>query len=407
MFALTAAVPARAQTEPKPGWAFDGLALRNEQQDFRLQLVGYGQADVRSFPDWNVSDETIHNPSNDFPRRLRVGIDGRWKRLAWEVEVDPSNDGNEHLKNAYGELRFGRSVRLRGGNFKVPVAREWLTSASKIDFIERSMAVDTLAPSRDWGAMVHGEVHHRLLYQVGVFKGDGRSDPTRAETTGAARVVVTPIRALDIGGSYSQGQVKAAPESELVAPAPNGVHGVTPSGFRFYVRHFVNGTRRRIGLESVLKWAGLALKGEWLRHQDQRKGQGSVFDDLPDAVGTGWAASVVWTTKKKKVETEEEGEVSTRSWYKGPLEVAARYESLRFDDNGPSTGFAGAGNRARNIRPVQANAFTGGVSWWVGKWARLMGNVILERYDDPLITPVPNRKGNYVTLLGRLQFQLP
>jgi hypothetical protein len=36
-----------------------------------------------------------------------------------------------------------------------------------------------------------------------------------------------------------------------------------------------------------------------------------------------------------------------------------------------------------------------------------MGNVVLERYEDELLAPEPGRRGNYTTLLGRLQISLP
>jgi phosphate-selective porin len=405
--ALLAAGPAAAQTET--GWTFDGRSLRNKQHDFRLDLVGYSQFDFRAFPDWKVAADTsgnLHHASTELPRRLRLGIEGRWKKLAWEVQGDPQ-DTTEHLKNAYLELRLAKALRIRGGNFKVPVSREWTTSASKTDFVERSMLADIIAPGRDVGGMAYGELGDTLEYHVGVFAGDGRTNQSRAETTTAGRVVVTPIKHLEIGSSYSQGDVRADPESETVPPLPRGVAGRGPSGFRFYVVHHVNGTRRRIGFDSAVRLAGLTLKGEWLRQQEERRGQGAVFDDLPDEVGTGWAVSAVWTSKKKKsAPAEEESEV-TQGWYKGPVEVAARYESLRFDDNGPSGGFSGVGNRSRNIRPAADRVITGGLSWWIGKWARVMGNVNLERFEDPLVTPEPGRRGNYVTLLGRLQLQIP
>ena len=36
-------------------------------------------------------------------------------------------------------------------------------------------------------------------------------------------------------------------------------------------------------------------------------------------------------------------------------------------------------------------------------WVRFMGNVLVERYLDPLLAPEPGRRGNYVTLLARAQ----
>ena len=89
------------------------------------------------------------------------------------------------------------------------------------------------------------------------------------------------------------------------------------------------------------------------------------------------------------------------------MEVGVRYESLRFDDDEPSTGFEGAGNRARNIRPAADRVLTGGVSWWPERWLRLTGNLAAETYLDPLLAPERGRKGTYLTLLGRVQIQVP
>jgi phosphate-selective porin len=91
----------------------------------------------------------------------------------------------------------------------------------------------------------------------------------------------------------------------------------------------------------------------------------------------------------------------------GAVELGLRYDALKVDDDGPDAGFEGAGSRARNIRPVGASTFTGGFSWWPVYFLRLMGNAVMERYDDPLLAPVPGKKGNYVTLLGRLQLSVP
>ena len=51
--------------------------------------------------------------------------------------------------------------------------------------------------------------------------------------------------------------------------------------------------------------------------------------------------------------------------------------------------------------------FTGGLSWWPVYWVRFMGNVVVERYLDPLLAPEPGKRGNYVTLLARAQVALP
>jgi phosphate-selective porin len=189
--------------------------------------------------------------------------------------------------------------------------------------------------------------------------------------------------------------------------APKGFPGNSPTGFNFSVRRFVNGTRRRLGGDVHYTPGPLGLRFEVLRGTEERKAQGSVFDDLPAEVASGWAASGTWLvtghSKKRSIDVER----GLHQGSPGAIEIGARYERLRFDDDGEDAGFEGAGNRARNIRPVSSRALTVGVSWWPVGWIRLMGNVVVERFTDELLAPVPGKKGRYVALLGRAQVAVP
>jgi phosphate-selective porin len=182
--------------------------------------------------------------------------------------------------------------------------------------------------------------------------------------------------------------------------------GEGPGGFEFYERHFVNGRRRRLGGDLAFTPGPIGIKAEYLEGREERQGQGSTFDDLPEQVARGWAGSLTWLvtgeSKKGRIEPKRPFPHGI-----GAVEIGGRYEELRFDDAGPDEGFAGAGNRARNIRPAADRVIAGGLSWWPVHWVRLMGNVVVERYRDPLLAPEPGRRGNYVTLLGRAQVALP
>jgi phosphate-selective porin len=139
----------------------------------------------------------------------------------------------------------------------------------------------------------------------------------------------------------------------------------------------------------------------------ERNGQGSVLDDLPAEVSRGWAASATWlVTGDRKTRSLKVERPINRGGI-GAVELGVRYDDVTIDDDGPDSGFAASGSRARNIRPVGGQTWTGGLSWWPVEFIRLMGNAIVERYDDPLLAPVPGKKGNYVTLLGRLQMSVP
>jgi phosphate-selective porin len=387
--------------------AFAASPFEYKKGDFRFQLTGYIQGDFRSFQDWDAGDEDTGELRSDTSelRRLRTGFELEWRWLKLELDVDPRDDGDE-LKDLYLDLGPGKAFHVRGGHFKLPVSPEFLTSASRTDFVERTMLANDVGPGRDWGLMFHGEPTKSFAYQVGLFRGDNRTSVTRADWTAAARLVVTPADDLDIGVSFSQGDVEAEEELPGSDPEPKGMLGEGPAGFEFYDRHFVNGRRLRLGGDLAWTPGPVGIKGEYMEGREERIGQGSTFDDLPEEVARGWAASGTWLLtgepKKNRVEPRRPFPHGV-----GAIEIGARYEELRFDDLGPDEGFEGAGNRARNIRPAADRAFTGGLSWWPVYWVRFMGNVVVERYLDPLLAPEPGKRGNYVTLLFRAQLALP
>jgi phosphate-selective porin len=255
--------------------------------------------------------------------------------------------------------------------------------------------------------MLHGDLGKRLAYQVGVFTGDGRVEDSRAGTTGAARIVFAAAKGLDVGVSTSYGTLEADPTT-AADPQPKGFQGRGPSGYKFFGAKFVDGTRIRGGLDAAFRRGPFGLKAEVLQARDQRKAQGSTGDDLPDVLGTGWAVSGTWlVTGEEKKASSVRPRRGALNGGPGAVEIGLRFESLDLDDSGPDQGFAGSGNRARNIVPAGDRVFTGGVSWWPSDWFRVMGNVLVESFKDPLLAPEPGKQGNYVTLVGRLQFHIP
>ena len=408
LLGLMAAVPIAAQEAPaEKGWQVGpGFKVSRPASDFEFALAGYIQEDFRHFShDYeNSRGELPELGEETVLRRLRVGFDAQWKRLTVEFNYD-LHDPLEHLKNITGDIKISKALHITGGKFKLPASPEWLTSAAKTDFVERSLVVDALAPSRDWGGQLSGDVK-KVTYMLGVFQGDGQLDQSRAGTTVAGRLEAGVLKGLELGVSASQAKVNA--DAQVVAdPLARGVSVHAPSGFRVYERHFVDGTRRRLGADARLRHGPVGLRAEFLQMTTERKGQGSVFDDLPSEVARGWTASATWLVTGDKKQRTIKPEHPLNHGGIGAVELGVRYDSLRVDDDGPDTGFEGAGSRARNIRPVGGKTWTGGISWWPLEYVRFYGNAVVERYDDPLLAPVPGKKGNYVTLLGRLQLSVP
>jgi phosphate-selective porin len=287
-------------------------------------------------------------------------------------------------------FRVAPGLRLYAGYLKVPVSPEFLTSPSKDDSVARAAVVDGLAPGRDWGALLWGE-RRRVEYQVGLFAGDGRGRASRARTTAAGRLVLKPLRWLAAGASLSHGDVRAvAPGSEAEAE-PNSLAGQSLTGFTFAPAVFVEGSRLRWGTDLRIQTGPVSVWGEILHAQERPAAPATGV--LSDRHEGGWSATATWlVTGERKTRTIR----PDRSLFRGPgaIELVARCESLRYE--------GGTGRKAAGFQALQ-----GGLSWWPSRFLRLMGDVVVERYDDAQRAPEPGRSGHYVSFLARAQVHLP
>ena len=268
------------------------------------------------------------------------------------------------------------------------------------------MIASRLAPDREWGLALSGELG-KLSYEVGGFAGDGASSSQSTESSGTARFTLEPRKGLILGTSFMQGEVKAEPRVGAREPSPKGSLGRTPSGFNFWERPHVQGTRRRLGGDAAYSRGPFRIIGEYLEMSEERRGQGSTGQDIPDVLGRGWSVQATWILTGEKKATTIRTKKSLFQGGKGALEIAGRIEALKFDDTGDPAGFAGYGNRARNIAPSGGSVRALGLNYWASSFLKFQGNALWESYNDPLIAPVPGNKGHYFTLVGRIQIMVP
>ena len=387
-------------------WRRDGLGFKRGKS--KVALVGYAQGDFRKF-DWEPKETDLGLLRSEERElaRLRVGAEAEFGDLSFEFVVDPRKSRKgDRLKDVTVGYEFSKRLAVLVGHFKPYFGLEFLTSASKTDFADRTMASDRLAPDRDWGVGLSGEFG-RFSYGVGGFDGDTASPTLSAKTSGAGRLTFTPRKGFVLGASFMQGKVR--PEAQIGSrePPPKGGQGRTPSGFNFWERAHVNGTRRRLGGDVEYARGPLRLRGEFTQLDEQRIGQGSTGQDIADVRGRGWNAQGSYVITGEKKGTTVEPKKSVFRGGRGALEIVARIQGLKFDDTGDPSGFAGYGNRARNIAPSGATAIEAGLNYWAANFLKLQGNAIWESYNDPLIAPVPGNQGRYFSLVGRIQIMLP
>jgi hypothetical protein len=372
--AFATAAPANGQT-----------AERRKQPPpvFELTPQAYIQLDWRNYPNSPVAPGGGRLTFDTFEvRRLRAGVNGRWRGVRFEATLDPGDFDGTLVKDAYVEVRPGR-FDIRVGQFKPPGSRDYGTAARNTDGLERSALGQSLAAHRDLGAAIHGRLGGKLDYDVGVFAGDNNGTSSRAGLTAAGRVEWEPAADFIAAVYGSEGRLSAA-ESD----PENGLEGRLSSGYRFYENVYVDGRRTRVGGDLEWSPARWQLTAEALSVRDQRREQGVDQDDLPVVVGIGATVSARWRFAARR-------------------ELLARYEYLGFDDAGPDTAMASVRPRASDIRPLSGQGLTLGGSWRIRQWLRLMGNAGVEWYSDPRSAPDPGRDEGYWTLGMRLQIELP
>jgi len=365
-----------------------------DSTDFTVRPTGYVQFDFRTFPDWEVRPGTPRLDRDRVSvRRLRGGLNGDWKRASFEISVDPFDDEDNFVKDAYLQVALRARHRVRIGQFKVPGSREYDTTARRTDFLERSLLATELAAGRDIGVRLDGRFR-ALRYEGGVFAGDGVGRGERAGVTTAGRARWEPARGLEVAMFGSLGRT-TADETD----SANGLDGRSPSGYRFFERVYVDGSRIRIGAD--VEWTrGLwRVSADALRVTDQRRAQGVDHDDLPSFLAHSWTV----TSSRRFGAGPAKGDRSER-W---PWQAALRFEHATFDDADPPTDRGSVRPRAGDIRTRGVDAFTSSLSYRATRWARVVGEAGVERYREARSAPTPGRTDNYFTAALRLQLELP
>jgi hypothetical protein len=345
--------------------------------------TGYIQFDWHAFPGWDVTPGggRLNRPVAEI-RRASAGLEGSWRRLSFEVSIDPRDDDGVFVKDAYAQVRINRALRIRFGQFKIPGTREYDGSARRLDFLERSPLTESLAVRRDIGARLDGR-RGSFGYEFGLFAGDGIGRDERAGLTTAARVFWQLHPDIQIGGSVSDGKTKAVDSDD-----PNGLEGRSPAGYRFLEGVYVQGQRFRVGADVEWSPGPWRFVAEALRVHDERLKQGLDYEDLPPVVGTGLS-------------------VSGRRRLTSRLEGALRYDYLGFDDTGDGSTTDSVRPRATNLRARANHALTLGSTRVLNRWMRILGNVGLERYSEARSAPEAGRTGTYLTAGARLQLEWP
>ncbi|MGE5199628.1 MAG: OprO/OprP family phosphate-selective porin [Rhodospirillaceae bacterium] len=381
--------------------------------------IGYGgwfTLDVRALLDGGVvsTDPDLSGEGADFEwGRRRIGVEGTVTRyVEYQVDYGLDDASTEEVawRDVYVNVRPAGYAQVQGGKFKIPFGYERLTGPRSLDFVYRARVSDALTPGRSIGVMAHGRAFDRLLrYAAGAFK-DGGDQPPALEPvdplpdeappqdeglTWAARATVAPLRRTSLKGKYNNLEVGGAYTRGTVPEGRNHLQGDTVFGGEFFDRqYYTKGARTRFGLECSWAIGPASLAAEYIVSREARENQGvgddtQVDNDLPEIEGRGWYIAGTWVVTG---ENRDGGVNPKRPLLQGgfgAVEVAARYEQLRFASAGAPAEPPSRSPRAANIAGNGDRAWTVGVTWYMNRFAKLRFNVVGERLDDPELGPAP------------------
>jgi phosphate-selective porin OprO and OprP len=234
-------------------------------------------------------------------RRAKTELTG-WvwrKALTYELQLswagpEPGASTQTPLEDLLLTWDFTGDGRLRltGGQFKVPLGRQEMTSSANLQFVDRDILSGEFSRGRDVGLLLDGRVAGgKVEYAAGLFNGNpaSRLGNDNDAYQYNARVVFQPFGAV----RYSEGdfESRVAPRRPLLAFGlsleHNDLHG---AGSR--VNDY---TTTIVAADAVLKTSGLSLFGEFFgRNRDPETG--------PSFRSDGWHAQAGYFVLRDRLE---------------------------------------------------------------------------------------------------------
>jgi phosphate-selective porin OprO and OprP len=399
------AATTQSKVAPAIGASRDGFQLRSADGSFQLRLRGLVQSDGRFF----VDDSAEIAPDTFALRRVRPILDATVYKV-FDLRLMPDfGGGTTVLQDAYVDLRFTPALRVRGGKFKSPFGLERLVSASELLFLERATPT-AVAPNRDVGFMVHGDVFKGdLSYAIGAFDGvvdggstdvddrDGKDLVTRLFAHPFRQGGREAVKGLGIGvaGSYGKQNGSAATPSLAL---------YRTTGQQTFFRYrsdgtaagtvFADGTRYRWSAQGYYYYGPLGVLAEQVVSSQR------VRRDLSAATleTTAWQLAGSWVltgeeASYRSVTPKFAFDRATGKW--GAFEITARYHQLTPDKNAFPL-FANV-----QVAAERARAWTGGLNWYLNRNIKIVLDYEQTHFDGgAVIGDRPTERG----VFSRLQF---
>ena len=357
------------QQKPLAGWQ-DGFFLQSPDGDFKLRVRGYIQSDSRFF----TSDRGDTSNDSFYLRRVRPIFDGTLaKNVDFRLMPD-FGEGRTVLQDAYLDLGFNPTARVRVGKFKEPLSLERLQSGQDLLFVERSLS-QNLAPNRDVGIQVYGDVAGGTVsYALGLFNGvldAGSSDGDVAEDKDVAvrlfaqpfkNQAGSPLQGLGIGIAGTFGRKKESLSGETLRTAARSAF------FKYDSTVTGDGPHTRLAPQFYYYQGPFGLLGEYITSR-QRVREGALSETLTH---NGWFVQTSFLLTGEKASFRSPTPLrplGSPDGGRGAFELAARYSKFNADADTFRLGFSDPTAAAEDVSEL-----TLGLNWYLNRGTKVQLN---------------------------------
>lgn len=174
--------------------AGSGVTFETRDGHFKASLgarlqVRYTYTDVDTSYDWDIFGDPEEEDTSSFSvRRMKLWLKGHAydERLTFKFQANfAATQANDKLEDAYFRWKQNQYFAVQAGQFKVPFARQEMTSSGKQSFVDRSPVTGAFKIGREPGVMISGSFleGHKIQYHLSATNGNGMNSDANDTNT--------------------------------------------------------------------------------------------------------------------------------------------------------------------------------------------------------------------------------
>lgn len=149
-----------------------GIYLKTKDGKFSLKIKNRIQ-----FQGYYIDYEAPEPSEKSFRiRRARLYFEGNgffpWLKYKIQLTMEGAQVAT---RDFYLDFAYRKEIYPRFGQYKVPFSREYLTSSSSLQLVDRSIVNSEFSAGRDMGFSLYGNIDKRFEYGIGIFNGSGKN----------------------------------------------------------------------------------------------------------------------------------------------------------------------------------------------------------------------------------------